>query len=377
MTTRVVPDRSPRRSGRSLSTTISLRDSLAEAPQSSTLEWSLSWRSSGVAPSKECIRTMRAVSTDSHKGRSTLGFVYVLTNPGFPEVKIGVTGIRNHGKGHRTPEDRAEELSGSSVPYDYEVFFRVVASDARSVEGRAHEILRDRRIPGKEFFSVAPWEAVDAVRRAVDDVAGLPAWARLAYRHKIGARDRAVIALRKNQMFAVLAYPALGSSHAEIVDLWQVHQDGDTLELFGWPSRSGVAGTDLSSDDPVPYLDRAGVARNEAINGKERLSPGDRMVWIDPSVEGALGSIVLEMTDYCQVVARTWRLSAPGSAVRTLNDFDQDVTPNSRAALESALALPRPRDWAPRDAEPWEGWGDVGDCPPEPGDWLPHLQPRT
>lgn len=71
---------------------------------------------------------------------------------------------------------------------------------------------------------------------------------------------------------------------------------------------AGVSDNDPgSSQDPVPWLNRDAIAPNGHINGRERLVPGDRLVWL-PTEERAQwqSSVIFEAKAYCQVVSRTW-----------------------------------------------------------------------
>ncbi|NQZ11489.1 MAG: hypothetical protein HRT35_30420 [Algicola sp.] len=56
------------------------------------------------------------------------------------------------------------------------------------------------------------------------------------------------------------------------------------MEIFAEHSPTHVAGMsdyDPDSDkDPVPYLNRENNAVNGMLNGREKLMPSDRLVWI-------------------------------------------------------------------------------------------------
>lgn len=100
------------------------------------------------------------------------------------------------------------------------------------------------------------------------------------------------------------------ASSATIVDLWQSHADGDTLEIYPTDSPSHVAGLSDgdpgAEEDPVPFLNRTGTAANGTINGRERLVPGDRQLWMDASsADGECLNVIFEAGDYCQIVSRT------------------------------------------------------------------------
>lgn len=89
----------------------------------------------------------------------SIGFVYILLNPAFPnQIKIGRTA--------RDPYKRAKELSQQTgVPADFIVLYDEIVADAKQVE----EILHSRFIAfrvkrNKEFFLVPPKEAIKALQ---------------------------------------------------------------------------------------------------------------------------------------------------------------------------------------------------------------------
>ena len=85
------------------------------------------------------------------------GFVYILVHPRIPGlVKIGKT--------RRPTEQRVAELSQQTgVPGTFILAFELAVSDCDTVELLVHERLKDRRVEGKEFFSLSPQEAADAL----------------------------------------------------------------------------------------------------------------------------------------------------------------------------------------------------------------------
>jgi len=83
------------------------------------------------------------------------------------------------------------------------------------------------------------------------------------------------------------------------------------LEIFATDNPGHVAGlsdNDLGGEiDPVPFLDRVEDAPNGLINGRERLVPGDRLLWLglrDGMTDCT--SVLFEADCHCQVVSRTW-----------------------------------------------------------------------
>jgi hypothetical protein len=74
------------------------------------------------------------------------GYVYCLTNRFMPTVcKIGYTNI--------CPENRAKQLSSTSVPGEFKVEFSIYVEDAYTAEQYIHKKLKHKRVyPKKEFF---------------------------------------------------------------------------------------------------------------------------------------------------------------------------------------------------------------------------------
>jgi hypothetical protein len=305
-----------------------------------------------------------------------VGFVYVMTNESMPGiVKVGRTSL--------LPEDRARDLYTTGVPRPFKVMYRSATSRLDAVERRAHESLEGSRInAGREFFRVSVQEAVEAVQLAAVEVAGIASW-ESAERHQLRSGDRIALTLEAGQVFALVAYPSWIACRAKLVDLWQAHSSGDLLEILVTDSASEVAGFSDGdpggAEDPVPYLDRARTIPNGMMNGRERLLPGDRVVWI-PAQRHAdeQASVVFEASNYCQVVSRTWspRLAPEGMPL-LLNVLTCEASwPAAARSIREALALPMPRCWAPREGRD-SSWEDFGSVLPSPERWLPQLKPRV
>ena len=100
----------------------------------------------------------------------SLGFVYVMQNEAMPGlVKIGLT--------TRLAEDRAQELFTTGLPAPFEVVFRSLTSDPQALEKEVHEQLKGRRVKSnREFFSVSPEEAINAILLARCMVDGIIRW---------------------------------------------------------------------------------------------------------------------------------------------------------------------------------------------------------
>lgn len=305
--------------------------------------------------------------------RHAMGFVYVLRNPAMAGmVKIGRT--------MRLSEDRAEELGSTGVPLPFEVVFRVASSRVKELELAVHRRLSEHRVsPRREFFQISEPAAIDAVRTAKAEVDGITAWPRNEIVGLV-AGDQISLSLRNGQFFVVSAHPTPTASAAEILDLWQVHSDDDTLELYTKGDAAlpaGLSDNDPQGDtDPVPYLDRDHSVSNEAIIGRERLVPGDRLLWVDSPHGTVRYATTFEAADWCHVVARTHepQLSPEGWPL-LLNVFTREgVTESERTSVKSALRLPRPRSWASRhNPTLGDSWAPVAPRASTPEHWLAQL----
>jgi hypothetical protein len=234
------------------------------------------------------------------------------------------------------------------------VVFRRLVSHLDHVERRAQALLKEYRYRNTEWFAVSKGEAVDAVNTAAADSDGIESW-RDHGAQELRVGDRVVLSLRSGQMFALIRYVTpmdLVAGKARVIDLWQAHATGDTVELHATASASDVASFSendpRSTIDPVPFLDRAETAPNGVINGLEKLVPGDRLVWLAAPDARVPDRAVFEADDYCQVVSRAWKpqLSFEGLSL-LLHDYRHGDVPSWmwRAVLE-VLDMPPPRSWA-------------------------------
>jgi hypothetical protein len=305
----------------------------------------------------------------------SVGFVYVMSNQAMPGVvKVGRTS--------QLAEDRAKKLHTTGVPVSFDVDFRALTSLSVEVERRAHELLGPYRVASnREFFRTTPEIAIRDIRRAKMEVTGITAWTNQSP-HRLRRGDRVALPLRSGQMFVLLAYPGIFAASAQVHDVWQAHADSDQVEIFASDDSDHVAG--LSDNDPgaeidpVPFLDRVGVAPNGIINGRERLVPGDRLLWL--GMEGTVGctAVLFEASCYCQVVGRTWDPKAsPDGHPLLLNAPTLDRLPAAMLEpTQRAPALPMPREWAPRHPDTQDGRARTEVKPPPPTYWLPQLLPH-
>lgn len=309
----------------------------------------------------------------------TVGFVYVLTNESMPGlVKIGMT--------QGLPEDRALDLYSTGVPSAFNVAFRSTTSQPRAVELRVHDLLDSYRInPKREFFQVPVGTAIEAVHQALIDAEGIDSW-KTPERHLLRSGDRLSLALKAGQAFALIYYKGMHQvmcGEADIFDLWQAHSDGDILELYATESPAHV--TEFGSEepdgdnDPVPYLNREGTAQNGHINGRSKLMPGERLIWLPtPEESEAQASVVFEAVDHCQIISRTWnpRVGAEGFPLLLDTFLHRTLWPAAARDIRKVLSLDVPRCWAPRN-ERDSTWAPLGTEPPSANHWLPQLNPRS
>jgi hypothetical protein len=290
-------------------------------------------------------------------------------------VKIGLTS--------GLPEDRAKELYTTGVPTPFNVVYRTTTSRPEAVERKAHDLLNKQRVNSKrEFFRVSVDEAINTVRQALVDTASINSWQHTKP-YLLVSGDRISLTLKSGQMFALISYSnfaELVSGHASVIDLWQAHSDGDLLEIYVTESASHISSFSHSGSgsdiDPVPYLDREENVVNGLINGRERLMPGERLIWIPgPEDEEDEASVIFQAKDHSQIVSRTWtpKLGLHGLPL-ALNDFTHRKTwPVAERSIRAALALSIPNSWSPREnREP--SWVPIGTELPEPEYWLPQLK---
>lgn len=303
----------------------------------------------------------------------SIDFVYALGNEEMPAlVKIG--------RSSKLPEDRAKEGFKTFVPVPFEVLFRAVTSHQVELERAVHDLLAQHRVASnREFFRVSPDVAVDSILTMRAEVDGIASWSTNSP-ILLRSGDRLLLSLAAGQIFALLAYPDLLASSATVVDLWQVHADGDTLEIYGTGSPGHVAGFSDgdagAEEDPLPFLNRTATAANNAVNGRERLVPGDCLLWMDASaMDGTYTSVMFEANDYSQVVSRTRSPQfSPEGFPLLLGNFTAERLPTVMVnAVQEALRLPILRSWAPRNPDKSAGWAAVASVPTSPTHWLPQL----
>ncbi|MEY9212697.1 hypothetical protein NI17_004400 [Thermobifida halotolerans] len=173
----------------------------------------------------------------------------------------------------------------------------------------------------------------------------------------------------------------LASGKPSIVDIWEVHSEGDVLELHGSASAEHVAGFSDgdpdSYEDPVPYLNRASTAPNGHLMSRERLLAGDRLVWlsVDEQTEECT-SVVFEVADYCQTVYRTWNPRFLPEGFPLFPGFTVSLpSPPAQERLQEILDSGPPRSWS---VEPFDSSLSqrFGTQPQPPARWLPQLGDR-
>jgi len=237
-----------------------------------------------------------------------VGFTYVLSNPAMPGiVKVNYT--------NTLTEDHIAKLYSPDVPLPYIVEFEALTSFPKKVKERAHAMLDWQRVaPGRDFFRSAPHLAVEAVRDALLEQAGLDVW-RTGKVHQVRDGEQVAVSAAAGDVFVVLAYPSRDAERAEPVDLWRAHADGDLLELMAGDAAyvAGLGDYGGRADLALTLGQDPGAARpNGDVTGRERLAPGDRLLWVRPAPDGQPGlRTAFEFTGYCHAVRRTWE---PGAA---------------------------------------------------------------
>lgn len=315
----------------------------------------------------------------------TVGFVYVLSNRMMPGlVKVGQT--------RQLIEDRARGLYRTGVPVAFDVEFGLMTShprDVRDVEAAAFRILEGSRLHGgREFFTASIDEAIEAVRLAATEEAGLQRWADEGDYHRVQAHDRVALTTMAGQLFVHVYYPdfhAVLANRPHIADIWQAHSDYDSLELLGVRDPSAVISAgdddpDNSWTDPVPYLDRARTFPNAPVNGKERIRAGDRLIWLGVHNDhSACRVTVFDFDDDCQVISRTHhpRTITGGDnrypLLLNVMTYEQIPAELLRAGRDVLDNMTTPRCWAPRNGD---DSSLRGSAPQPPQYWLPALAKR-
>lgn len=105
---------------------------------------------------------------DYRAANQKAGFVYIISNVGsFGEgvYKIGMTRRLD-------PDERIKELSGSSVPFGFDIHAMIFSDDAPKLEAALHNAFDDKKVnivnQRKEFFRVSLQEIEDVVKANYD-----------------------------------------------------------------------------------------------------------------------------------------------------------------------------------------------------------------
>lgn len=93
------------------------------------------------------------------------GWVYVISQPGSEDVKIGTTRRLD-------PHERIKELGSASVPFKFNTHAVLFAEDAFALENKLHKYFNDKRVNKanvrKEFFHVDVKEVAEYVHTNID-----------------------------------------------------------------------------------------------------------------------------------------------------------------------------------------------------------------
>ncbi|TLX17029.1 GIY-YIG nuclease family protein [Rhizobium sp. MHM7A] len=143
------------------------------------------------------------------------GFVYVLSNRSMPGmVKIGKT--------TRDPRTRAGELFASGVPTPFTIEATIETPNIDETESTVHRLLVAHRVNKKrEFFHVSVPEAVNALRRAVDEGPGTfrPKAYNRGYARKGGVKD---VPLGSAAAMTALLFPTISAFHPYAGYAWLI-----------------------------------------------------------------------------------------------------------------------------------------------------------
>jgi hypothetical protein len=246
------------------------------------------------------------------------------------------------------------------------------------VERRAHELLTEHRVnPRREFFRIDPAAAGAALQQAALDEAGLLHWYEFDEPTRIADGDRVALTGRRGELFVLIDYRSSPYQLSDPLDVWQIHADGDLIELMGSDNEDVVASFSANDsfaiEDPVPYLDRANLVPNGYLNGREAVLRGQRLLWIDGVNHGRRSPIALfEIDTTCQVTCRTWnpQFTTEGFPL-ILNTPTRDPKPLETETVRNILKLPAMKLSGP----PGRTSPTLRQAPPDY--WLKQLAPVT
>ena len=136
----------------------------------------------------------------------TIGFVYVLSNPGMPGlITVGFT--------TGELEKRLKELRATGVAYPFVLEAAVRVVNPQEVEGRLHREFHDKRVAhDREFFQISPWQVSVRLAQLASE-AGYQASATLPIR-ATGAYDD--LADDEESILSILA------GRYDGVDVWEI-----------------------------------------------------------------------------------------------------------------------------------------------------------
>ncbi|QSB06500.1 GIY-YIG nuclease family protein [Natronoglycomyces albus] len=279
---------------------------------------------------------------------SDIGFVYVISNEAFDEVKIGMTG--------KLVETRVRALQ-TGAPTPYEVPFRSLSSRRKEVEQCAHELLSEFRRKeggGTEWFAVSVETATTAIQQAIAEIEGIAAWAKkspITLRASESEESNTIfLSLQAGDLLFVVRKSSLFGP-SEILDVWFAHAALDQIELRPAYSREDVVGMsdndEKATHDERPVLDEAGNVHNLAMNGREFLAQGDRLVWISDPLFDSPECVVIDACDYVQVTSRTSKIQVTEDGWPLLMNFFPErkiaLSSEARHLLQQAVNNHNPR----------------------------------
>lgn len=297
------------------------------------------------SPCERCGRHTECVLPKWPEVPQGIGFVYVAGNPDFSEVKIGFTTrlVELHIKEYQT-----------YAPKPYGILYRKLSARAELVEKRAHKILADRRTNG-EWFETTIDGAKLAINQAISEIEGIAAWRqrspiKLQFDPRLTEQPTQFLSMTEGDRLFILRQQSL-MGRSEPHDIWYAHSTGDQIEFKVAANRECVFGMSTPDErtviDTTGFVDESEQIHNLALNGREFLQPGDRLVWISRLATGQVHYAIFDTWNYLQVTSRTvepkFSSMGPGLIMTVPPDHEPEDPPEVGQFLRAAVKGHRPR----------------------------------
>ncbi|THV41796.1 hypothetical protein [Glycomyces buryatensis] len=92
--------------------------------------------------------------------------------------------------------------------------------------------------------------------------------------------------------------------------------------------------------DTMPFVDELGQIHNLALNGREFLIPGDRLIWVSRHSTGQAHCAIFDTWDYLQITSRTVKPKFSSQGPGLIMNFFLTMSPKIRRKCGSWCALP-------------------------------------